>query len=71
MPKVSAQISEEIYERIDEEVKLGIFRTASEAINAALKKTYAGKSRAYLKRLLKKEGITEGSMLKELETVRK
>jgi Arc/MetJ-type ribon-helix-helix transcriptional regulator len=71
MPRVSAQIPEEIYERIDEEVKLGIFRNASEAINAALKKTYAKKSRAYLRWLMRKESITEGSMLRELEALRK
>ncbi len=55
MPKVSAQIPEEIYKRIDEEVRLGIFQNTSEAINAALKKTYAGKSRAYLRWLMKKK----------------
>lgn len=71
MPKVSAQISDEIYKRIDEEVKLGIFRNAADAVNAALKKTYAGKSRTYLRWLMKKEGITEESMLGELETLRR
>ena len=38
MPKVSAQIPEELYRRIDEEVKFGIFRNTSDAINTALKK---------------------------------
>ena len=71
MPKVSTQIPAEIYERIDEEVKLGIFRNASEAINTALKKTYAKKSRAYLKWLMKKEGVAESSMIRGLEALRK
>lgn len=71
MPRVSAQIPEDIYGRIDEEVKLGIFQSTSEAINAALKKTYAEKSRAYLRWLMKKERISEESMLRELSALRR
>jgi len=71
MPRVMTQILDDIYKNIDEEVKLGIFSSPSEAINAALKKAYAGKSRTYLRWLMKKEGITEAEMLKELETLRK
>ena len=71
MPKVMTQIPDDIYKNIDEEVKLGIFSNPAEAINAALKKAYAGKSRTYLRWLMKKEGITEAEMLKELETLRK
>lgn len=71
MPKVSAQVPEEIFERIGEEVRLGIFRSVSEAVNAALKKAYAGKSRAYLRWLVKKEKISEQSMLRELSASRK
>jgi Arc/MetJ-type ribon-helix-helix transcriptional regulator len=71
MPKVMAQIPDDIYKSIDEEVKLGIFSSRSEAINAALKKAYAGKSRTYLRWLIKKEGIMEAELLKELETLRK
>jgi len=71
MPRVMTQIPDDIYKNINEEVKLGIFASPSEAINASLKKSYAGKSRTYLRRLIKKEGITEAEMLKELETLRK
>ena len=71
MPKVVAQIPDDIYKNIDEEVKLGIFSSASEAINAALRKAYARKSRTYLRWLMKKEGITEGEMLKEIESLRR
>jgi len=71
MPKVVAQIPDDIYKNIDEEVKLWIFSSASEAINAALKKAYARKSRTYLRWLMKKEGITEEEMLKELESLRR
>ena len=71
MPKVVAQIPDDIYKNIDEEVKLGIFSSASEAINAALRKAYARKSRTYLRWLMKKEGITEEEMLKELESLRR
>ena len=71
MPKVSAQIPEDIYKRIDEEVRLGIFGNRSEAINAALRKTYAEKSRSYLRWLMKKEGVSEDSMLRELKALRR
>jgi Arc/MetJ-type ribon-helix-helix transcriptional regulator len=71
MPKVVAQIPDDIYKNIDEEVRLGIFSSASEAINAALRKAYARKSSTYLRWLMKKEGITEGEMLKELESLRR
>ncbi len=71
MPKISAQISDKLYKRIDEEVKLGIFQNASEAINSALKKIYAQKSRVYLRWLMKKEDISEESMLNELKSLRK
>ncbi len=71
MPKIVAQIPEDIYKNINEEVKLGIFSDASEAVNSALRKSYAQKSRTYLRWFLKKEGISESEMLKELEKLRK
>ena len=71
MPKIVAQIPEEIYKNIDEELKLGIFSDASEAVVSALKKAYARKSRSFLRWLVKKEGITEAEMLKELAQMRK
>ena len=71
MQKVTAEISDSVFENISEEIKLGIFPNTSEAINSALKKAYAQKSRGYLRRLIKSEGIAESSMLKELEKLRK
>jgi Arc/MetJ-type ribon-helix-helix transcriptional regulator len=71
MPKVTAQISDNDYKKLEEEVKLGIFQNVSEAISAAIKKAYAKKSRAYLKWIMKKEGITEASMLEELKSIRR
>ncbi|HCC69448.1 MAG TPA: hypothetical protein DEP99_06145 [Nitrospiraceae bacterium] len=71
MPKIVAQIPEDIYKNINEEIKLGIFSDASEAVVSALKKAYARKSRKFLKWLMKKEGITEAEMLKELKKIRK
>ncbi len=71
MPKIVAQIPEDIYKNINEEIKLGIFSDASEAVVAALKKSYARKSRSFLRWLIKKEGITEADMLKELEKIRR
>jgi Arc/MetJ-type ribon-helix-helix transcriptional regulator len=71
MPKIATQIPEDIYKNISEEVKLGVFSDVSEAVNTALKKTYARKSRAFLRWLLKKEGITEAEILKELERLRR
>lgn len=70
MPKITAQIPDDIYRNINEEIKLGVFSDASEAVVSALKKAYARKSRSFLKWLMKKEGITEAEMLKELEKIR-
>ncbi|MDA8325611.1 MAG: hypothetical protein M0033_05265 [Nitrospiraceae bacterium] len=71
MPKIVAQIPDDIYRNINEEIKLGVFSDASEAVVSALKKAYARKSRSFLRWLMKKEGITEADMLKELEKVRR
>jgi len=71
MPRVEAQIPEEIYKNILEEIELGIFSNESEAVVPALKKSYARKSRSFLKWLMKKEGITEDEMLKALKKIRK
>jgi len=71
MPKVAANIPNDLYKKIDEEVKLGMFSDFSEAITTALKKIYAKKSRTYLRWLIKREDITETSMLKELENIRR
>jgi Arc/MetJ-type ribon-helix-helix transcriptional regulator len=71
MPKITAQIPKDIYMNINEEVKLGIFSDPSEAVASALKKAYARKSRTFLRWLVRKEGITESEMLKELERIRK
>lgn len=71
MPKILAQVSEDVLKNINEEVNLGIFSDTSEAVNSALRKVYAQKSRTYLRWLMKKEGITESEMLKELASVRK
>ena len=71
MPKVATNIPNDLYKKIEEEIKLGMFSDFSEAINAALKKAYAKKSRTYLRWLIKKEGIAETSMLKELENIRR
>jgi Arc/MetJ-type ribon-helix-helix transcriptional regulator len=71
MPKIVAQIPDNIYKNINEEIKLGIFSDASEAVVSALKKAYARKSRSFLRWLMKKEGVSETDLLEELEKVRK
>jgi len=71
MPRIVAQIPDDIYKNINEEIKLGIFSDTSEAVVSALKKAYARKSKSFLRWLMKKEGITEAEMLKELGRLRK
>ncbi len=71
MPKIVAQIPDDIYRNINEEIKLGIFSDTSEAVVSALKKTYARKSRSFLRWLMKKEGISEAELLEELRKIRK
>ena len=41
MPKIVAQIPDDIYRNINEEIKLGIFSDTSETAVSALKKAYA------------------------------
>jgi len=71
MPKIVAQIPNDLYENINEEIKLGIFSDTSEAVVSALKKTYSRKSRSFLRWLMKKEGISEADLLEELGKIRK
>lgn len=71
MPKITTDIPKELYNVINEYVKLGIFSTPSEAVLFAVKKSYAQKSRSYLKWLMKKEEIKESEMLNEFKKLRK
>lgn len=71
MPKVAADIPDDLYKKIEEDVKVGRFQDVSEIINILLRKAYADKSRAYLRCLVKKKEVTESSMLKELNNIRK
>jgi Arc/MetJ-type ribon-helix-helix transcriptional regulator len=71
MPKIVAQIPDDIYKNINEEIKLGIFSDTSEAVVSALKKAYGRKSRSFLRWLMKKEGISEAELLEELGKIRK
>ncbi len=49
MPRVATDIPDDLYKKIEEEVKMGLFSDVSEAINAGLRKAYAKKSKAYLR----------------------
>jgi hypothetical protein len=71
MPTIVAQIPEDIYKNINEEIKLGVFSNEAEAAVSALKKAYAQKSRTFLRWLMKKEKITEAEMLGELKKIRR
>ena len=64
MPKVSAQIPDDIYKNINDEVKLGIFDSTSEAVSTALRKAYASKSRTYLRWLMKKKALLNQKCLR-------
>ena len=52
MPKITAGIPEDIFKNINEEIKLGVFSDTSDAAVSALKKTYARKSRTFLRWLV-------------------
>ncbi|MEJ5362390.1 MAG: hypothetical protein WHV26_10045 [Spirochaetota bacterium] len=71
MPKITTNIPEELYDAINEYVKLGIFNSQQEAVLYAVKKSYAQKSRSYLKWLMKKEKIKEQDLLGEFKKIRK
>jgi Arc/MetJ-type ribon-helix-helix transcriptional regulator len=40
MPKIVAQVPDDIYRNINEDIRLGVFSDASEAVVLALKKAY-------------------------------
>ena len=44
MPKITTDIPDDLYKKIKEEVRLGIFPDVSEAINTAIRKAYAKKA---------------------------
>jgi Arc/MetJ-type ribon-helix-helix transcriptional regulator len=46
MPKIEAQIPDDIYRNIAEEINLGVFSGAPEAVVSALRKAYACKRRS-------------------------
>ena len=71
MLKIVADVPDDINKNIAEKIKLGIFSDMSEAVSSALKKSYARKNRSYLRRLIKREGILEADMLKELKAIRR
>jgi Arc/MetJ-type ribon-helix-helix transcriptional regulator len=71
MPKIVAQIPDDIYKNMNEEIKLGVFSDTSEAVVSALKKAYARKSRSFLRWLMKKERISETDLLEELGKIRR
>ena len=71
MSKVTAELSNDTYKKLQEDIRLGIFKNVSEAINSVVRKTYAQQSREYLRWLVKQEKITESSMLEELKAIRK
>jgi Arc/MetJ-type ribon-helix-helix transcriptional regulator len=70
VPKIVVQIPKDIYRNINEDIRIGVFADTSEAVVSALKKTYARKSRVFLRWLMKKQIITENEMLKELKKCR-
>ncbi|OGF67206.1 MAG: hypothetical protein A2Y62_11800 [Candidatus Fischerbacteria bacterium RBG_13_37_8] len=71
MPKINAEVADDLLKKIKEDISIGIYPDISSAVNAALKKAYAKKSRTFLKWLMRKEGITEASLLKEWENIRR
>lgn len=71
MKLLKANISEELYSEIEERVRLGLYSNKSEVVNKALKKTFAGQSRGFLRDLVKNKGITQQEMLTEWEKIRK
>lgn len=70
MSKVTAELSNDTYKKLEEDIKLGIFKNVSDAINSVVRKTYAQKSREYLRWLIKQENITEPSMLENIINVK-
>ncbi len=71
MSKVTAELSNDTYKKLEEDIKLGILKNVSEAINSIVRRTYAPISRECLRWLIKQENIIELSILEELKSFRK
>lgn len=67
---LEAKISTDLFNEVDERVRLGLFSTRSEVVNKALGKAFAEDSREYLRRFIKKSGISEKAMIKEWKNIR-
>lgn len=64
------KIPKEIYEEMKDRIRLGLYESESEAISKSLKKVFAYESREFLRSFVKREKITEKSMLREWRKVR-
>ena len=64
------KIPRDIYSEMKDRIRLGLYSSESEIINKALKKTFAQESRGFLKTFVKRQKISERSMLSEWRKIR-
>jgi Arc/MetJ-type ribon-helix-helix transcriptional regulator len=64
------KIPKDIYSEMKDRIRLGLYANESEAISNSLKKVFAYESREFLRSLVKREKITERSMLSAWRKVR-
>jgi Arc/MetJ-type ribon-helix-helix transcriptional regulator len=64
------KIPKDIYSEMRDRIRLGLYSNESEVISSALKKVFAQESREFLRSLVKREKITEKSMLNEWGRIR-
>ena len=64
------KIPKDIYSEMKDRIRLGVYASESEAISKSLKKVFAYESREFLRALVKREKITERSMLSEWRKIR-
>ena len=67
---IQARIPEQLYKNVEEMVKEGLYATTSEAVRDCLRKMFAEKHREILREEVKKQGITQETMLNEWEKIR-
>ena len=67
---IQARIPLKLNKEIEDKIKSGLYSNKSEVVRDALRKMFAESSREILREIVRKSGISEKSMLRELDKMR-
>ena len=67
---IQARIPEPIFDEIEERIETGTYASVSEIVRDALRRLIAEQSRAVLREMTKRSGITEDELMNKLNKIR-